>query len=110
MSSLAAAEARAADAVANGKNDRADVAFKAEFDRLRTDLSVSLSSLERTLPNSRSYCSQKAENDLGEAEQLVERQSKMLEDLTRKVRLSPLPPPHPPASVLPIGALYLKMR
>lgn len=38
LSSLAAAEARAVDAVASGKNDRADVAFKAEFDRIRMDL------------------------------------------------------------------------
>ncbi|KAI5474231.1 protein-nucleus import-related protein [Pseudohyphozyma bogoriensis] len=69
LGNLAAAEAKAADAVAKndaGKNERADVAFKGEMDRLRNDL-------------------QKAENELGESEQLVERQTKMLEDLTRKV-------------------------
>ncbi|KAK4702513.1 hypothetical protein P7C70_g3710, partial [Phenoliferia sp. Uapishka_3] len=66
LSSLALAEARAVEAETSGKNDRADVAFKAEFDRLRTDL-------------------QKTENELGEAEQLVERQTRMIEDLNRKV-------------------------
>ncbi|GAA5907780.1 hypothetical protein JCM5296_004534 [Sporobolomyces johnsonii] len=69
LASVAAAEAKASEAVAHaeaGKNDRADQAYKAEIDRLRTEL-------------------QKTENQLSEAEQVVERQAKVLEDLTRKV-------------------------
>ncbi|ORY88555.1 HOOK protein-domain-containing protein [Leucosporidium creatinivorum] len=69
LASLAKAEARAAEAasaVSAEKSERADQVVKAEVDRLRIDL-------------------QKAENQLGEAEAVVERQTKLLEDLTRKV-------------------------
>ncbi|GAA5909448.1 hypothetical protein JCM6882_002647 [Rhodosporidiobolus microsporus] len=68
LSTLASAETRAAEAVATqqaSQNDRNEQAYKAEIDRLRGDL-------------------QKTENQLGEAEQVVERQTKLLEELTRK--------------------------
>lgn len=73
LASIAAADVRVAEAAKTEKNDRSEQAFKAEIDRLRADV-------------------QKTENQLGEAEQLVERQTKALEDLTRKVRrFSPFP-------------------
>lgn len=44
-----------------------------------------------------SLCRQKAENELGEAEQVVDRQTRMIEDLTRNVSFLP-PSPSPQAS------------
>ncbi|GAA5984793.1 hypothetical protein JCM11641_002742 [Rhodosporidiobolus odoratus] len=69
LANLAASEARANEAAAAEtaqKNDRNEQAYKAEIDRLRTEL-------------------QKTENQLGEVEQVVERQTKLVEDLTRKI-------------------------
>ncbi|KAM0747247.1 HOOK-domain-containing protein [Meredithblackwellia eburnea MCA 4105] len=68
LKTLSVSEEKAAAAASGekGRNDRADIAFKAEFDRLRGDLA-------------------KAENNLGDAEQVVERQTRLIEDLTKKV-------------------------
>ncbi|GAA6024350.1 hypothetical protein JCM10207_003313 [Rhodosporidiobolus poonsookiae] len=69
LANLAAAETRASEAVAKAqaeKSDRNEQVFKAEIDRLRSEL-------------------QKSENQLGETEQVVDRQEKVIEELTRKV-------------------------
>ncbi|EMS23422.1 protein-nucleus import-related protein [Rhodotorula toruloides NP11] len=69
LSNLAMTESKAAelaDRLEASKKDRPEQTYKAEFERLRGQLT-------------------KTENQLGEAEQVVERQAKVVEDLTRKV-------------------------
>ncbi|GAA5840875.1 hypothetical protein JCM11251_007628 [Rhodosporidiobolus azoricus] len=69
LSTLASAESRAADSDAkqqSAQTERNEQAYKAEIDRLRGEM-------------------QKTENQLGDAEQVVERQTRLLEELTRKV-------------------------
>ncbi|BGP45203.1 hypothetical protein JCM10450v2_001020 [Rhodotorula kratochvilovae] len=68
LGKLAESEAGAAleeAAEQQGRSERAEQSYKAEIDRLRGEL-------------------QKTENQLGEAEQVVERQTKLLEDLSQK--------------------------
>ncbi|GJN87749.1 hypothetical protein Rhopal_000704-T1 [Rhodotorula paludigena] len=68
LAKLADSEAQAGEASKKAdseKAERVEQTYKAEIDNLRTQL-------------------QKTENQLGEAEQVVERQTRMLEDLSRK--------------------------